>query len=162
MLLREPPQGFAMIGNHALVDDFALRVERANGVLLVAEVDSDGDGWNDVFHGSYECITALKRRPLPSHLILLGFFSPSVERTNQATDSPNKQGQTIKHWVRVRCEVRKIRTPDNGDKVPKVDTEQPNEGSEKCGANRVDKDRARGKKMHSRGHDKKADWGDDQ
>ncbi len=48
------PQGFAMVGNYALVDDFALRVKCANGVLLVAEVDSDSDGRDDVFHGNYE------------------------------------------------------------------------------------------------------------
>ena len=67
-----------MIGDGALVDDFALRVENADGVLLVAEIKTDGDGWDGVFHGSYECITALKRRPLTSHLILLGIlFIPS-------------------------------------------------------------------------------------
>ena len=43
-------------------------------MLGVAEIETDGGGWNDVVHGSADSSTALKRRPLPSHLILLGIF----------------------------------------------------------------------------------------
>lgn len=57
-----------MVGDGALVDDLAVLVEHAEGMLLVAEIKSDGDEWN---FGSVELITALKRRrSLPSHLIL--------------------------------------------------------------------------------------------
>ena len=62
-----------MIGNGALLDDLALFVVNTDGVGLVSEVDTDGDAWNFVFHDGSECITALKRRLLPSHLILFGF-----------------------------------------------------------------------------------------
>jgi len=41
-------------------------------VLLIAEIETDGDGWNLCFHGSEDYITALTRcQSLPSHLILL-------------------------------------------------------------------------------------------
>lgn len=41
-----------MVGDRALIDDIADLVEDANRVLLVAEVESDGDGWDEVVHGS--------------------------------------------------------------------------------------------------------------
>jgi hypothetical protein len=50
-------------------------------VLLIAEIETDGDGWYFRFHGSEDCITALTRRQsLPSHLILFasGFIDPPV------------------------------------------------------------------------------------
>ena len=62
-----------MIRNGALVDDFAVLVQNTQGVLLIAEIETDGDGWYFRFHGSEDCITALTRRQsLPSHLILFG------------------------------------------------------------------------------------------
>jgi hypothetical protein len=61
-----------VVGDGAFVDDFAARIERADGMLGVAEIEPDGGGWNDVVHGSADSSTALKRRPLPSHLILFG------------------------------------------------------------------------------------------
>ena len=64
-----------MIGDGALVDDFTARVECADGMLGVAEIETDGGRWNDVVHGSADCSTALKRRPLPSHLILFASFA---------------------------------------------------------------------------------------
>ena len=65
-----------MVGDGALVDDLAVLVEHAEGMLLVAEIKSDGDEWNFGGHGSVELITAIKcRRSLPSHLILLAFDS---------------------------------------------------------------------------------------
>lgn len=75
MLLRKPAKGIEVIVNGAFVDDFALRIQHTDGVLLVDEIETDGGGWNDVFHSSYEYITALKRRLLPSHLILFGSFN---------------------------------------------------------------------------------------
>ena len=75
-----------MVGDGALVDDLAVLIESAEGVLLVAEIKPDGDEWNFGCHGSAELITALKRRrSLPSHLILLGnslfgvFFFPALQ-----------------------------------------------------------------------------------
>jgi len=70
----KPPERIAMIGNGALFNDLALFIENTNGVGLVPEVDTDGDVWNDVFHNGSKCITALKRRQLPSHLILFALF----------------------------------------------------------------------------------------
>lgn len=44
-----------------LVDDVAVLVQNTQGVLLIAEIETDGDGWNLCFHGSEDCITALTR-----------------------------------------------------------------------------------------------------
>jgi hypothetical protein len=74
IFLREPAKGLTVIGDGAFVDDFAARIERADGMLGVAEIEPDGGGWNAVVHGSADSSTALKRRPLPSHLILLAFL----------------------------------------------------------------------------------------
>ena len=62
ILLRETAQGFAMIRNGALVDDFAVLVQNTQGVLLIAEIETylssialakeDGDEWYFRFHGS--------------------------------------------------------------------------------------------------------------
>jgi hypothetical protein len=38
--------------NGALVDDVAVPVENAEDVLLVAEIKTDGDGWDFLFYGS--------------------------------------------------------------------------------------------------------------
>ena len=51
-------------------------VEHADRVLLVAEVETDGDGWNFGFHGSWDCITALKRRPAAFSSNLVRFLLP--------------------------------------------------------------------------------------
>ena len=72
-----------MIGKGAFVDDFIARVKRADGILLVAEIETDGGGWNDVSHGSANSSLALKRRPLPSHLILLGLSCVFIESVNR-------------------------------------------------------------------------------
>ncbi len=61
-----------MIGDGTLFHNFARFVENADGVLLVPEIEANGDGKNFVFHDGSECITARKRRLLPSHLILFG------------------------------------------------------------------------------------------
>jgi hypothetical protein len=74
IFLREPAKGFTVIGDGAIVDDFTARIERADGMLGVAEIETDGIGWNEVVHGSADSNTALKGRPLPSHLILFYFF----------------------------------------------------------------------------------------
>jgi hypothetical protein len=74
MFLQEPADGLTVVGDCAFVDDFAARIERADGMLGVAEIETDGGRWNEVVHGSANSSTALKRRPLPSHLILLAFF----------------------------------------------------------------------------------------
>ena len=66
-----------MIGDRALFDNFARVVENADGVLLVAQIETDGNDRNFAFHVGSECITALKRRLLPSHLIL---FNQTVHR----------------------------------------------------------------------------------
>ncbi len=50
ILLREPPETLFVVGDGTLLDDFARRVENADGVFLVAQVEPDGDGWNGVFH----------------------------------------------------------------------------------------------------------------
>lgn len=41
-----------MVRNDAFVDDFALRVEHTDGVLFIAEIKTDGDNRNGIFHGS--------------------------------------------------------------------------------------------------------------
>ena len=61
ILMRETTQGFAVIGDGALVDDFDVLVQNTQGVLLIAEIETDGDEWNLCFHGSENCITALTR-----------------------------------------------------------------------------------------------------
>ena len=62
-----------MVGNGALVDDLAILVEHTNGVLLVAEVESDGDEWNFAFQVAAVGYHGDQAPPsLPSHLILLG------------------------------------------------------------------------------------------
>jgi hypothetical protein len=40
-----------MVGNGSFVDDLARAVEDADGMLLVPEVEADGDGWEFRFHG---------------------------------------------------------------------------------------------------------------
>jgi hypothetical protein len=40
-----------VICDGSFVDDLARLVEDANGVLLVPEVEADGNGWNFGFHG---------------------------------------------------------------------------------------------------------------
>lgn len=69
MLLGKPAQRLAVVGDRAFVDDVPVPVEHADGVFLVAEVETDGDEWNFGFHGRADFITALKRHSLPSHLI---------------------------------------------------------------------------------------------
>jgi hypothetical protein len=70
IFLREPAKGLTVIDDGAFADDFTARIEHADGMLGVAEIETDGGGWNDVVHGSADSSTALKRPPLPSHLIL--------------------------------------------------------------------------------------------
>jgi hypothetical protein len=41
-----------VVGNETLFDDLARFVEESDGVLLVAQVDPDGDAWNGGIHGS--------------------------------------------------------------------------------------------------------------
>jgi len=70
-----------VVGDGALVDDLAVLVEHAEGMLLVAEIKSDGDEWNFGGHGSVELITAIKcRRSLPSHLILFALCVSTSDR----------------------------------------------------------------------------------
>ena len=40
-----------MIGDGSLFDDLARVVEDADGMLLVPDVEADGDGWEFRFHG---------------------------------------------------------------------------------------------------------------
>lgn len=51
MFLRKAAQALAVIGDRALVDDLAVLVEHADGMLLVAEIKTDGDEWDFRFHG---------------------------------------------------------------------------------------------------------------
>jgi hypothetical protein len=83
IFLREPAKGLSVVGDGAFVDDFTARIERSDGMLGVAEIEPDGGGWNEVVHGSADSNTALKRRPLPSHLILFGFFD-SINQVSPA------------------------------------------------------------------------------
>lgn len=65
----------AAIVDGSFVDDVALLVQNAKSVLLVAEIETDSDGWNFRFHGSVESTTARTRRQSrPSHLILFGLW----------------------------------------------------------------------------------------
>jgi hypothetical protein len=74
LFLREPAKGLTVIGDGAFVDDFTARIERTDGMLGVAEIEPAGGGWNEVVHGNADSSAALKRRPLPSHLILLALL----------------------------------------------------------------------------------------
>jgi stress response protein SCP2 len=41
-----------MVGDGALVNDLAVLIENAEGVLLVAEIKPNSDEWDFGFHGS--------------------------------------------------------------------------------------------------------------
>ena len=52
ILLRESAYRLAVVGDESLFDNIPVFIQYADGVLLVSEVESDGDGWNFVFHGA--------------------------------------------------------------------------------------------------------------
>jgi hypothetical protein len=100
IFLREPAEGLTVIGDGAFVDNFAARIERADGMLGVAEIETDGGGWNEVVHGSADSSTALKRRPLPSHLILFGFLCYLARIVISDLPTASKMAPQLTHYFK--------------------------------------------------------------
>src|SRR5690606_21211268 len=74
-------EALAAVGDQLFLLDFPTAVQNADGVLAIAEIDSDG-GAGLSFHGSDDVITRGGPAPLlPSHLFLFGIggYHPSHE-----------------------------------------------------------------------------------
>ena len=70
-----PTASFAVIGDIALVDDFAIRLQgHANRVLRITKIDSDDVLGRWCFHNEAVYHIAQAQPNLPSHLLLLVIF----------------------------------------------------------------------------------------
>jgi len=63
ILLGQSPEAFPVVGDRSLIGDVTVAFDRADGVLLISEVNTDSRGWNGRFHkaasGSHDAHASL-------------------------------------------------------------------------------------------------------